>query len=208
MTVVRRAVAAIALLVAGLVLAASYRVVSGTEHTAYASGGEPPPSSHVTEGTTYGLSVVGGVRALQQRGANVTSPECQWSAPGGAGQVLQAQASGPDTKATNVVATFVSPVTGDITVTCAGWGSMYIDDADNAPADGAGWLLVLAVLALMVGVGLGVSALRGAVATAGQAGLSAGTAREDDEVERFVHVVHVRSEDPEVRDADAGDVTT
>lgn len=204
----------------GLVLAGLYRLVSGGEHTAYASAGVPPATAHVTDGKTYELSVPGGVRTLQKRGADVNSPECQWSAPGAAGQVLQAQASGPDTKAINVVATFVAPVTGDIAVSCAGWGAMFIDDADSAPADLAGWLLVLAVLALTAGVGLGVSALCSAGGEAGQArrgnaagpagsagsARSAGTSGEDDEVERFVHVVHVRSQDPEVADPDSGDV--
>lgn len=207
MGVARRALTAIALLVAGLVLAGLYRVLSGTEHTAFASGGVPPAADHVTEGKTYELSVPGGVRTLQRRGADVTSPECQWSAAGSGAQVLQAQASGSDTKAINVVATFVAPVTGDITVSCAGWGAMFIDDADSAPADVAGWLLILGVIALTVGVGLGVSALRSAGESAGRAGgESAGTAGEDDEVERFVHVVHVRSQDPEVAGADPGDV--
>jgi hypothetical protein len=203
---------AIALLVLGLVLAGMYRVSSGTEHTAYASAGVPPVTARVTEGKTYGLSVPGGVRTLIGRGADVNSPECQWSASGTGTQVLQAQAGGPDTKAVNVVATFVSPVTGPISVTCAGWGAMFIDNADSAPADVAGWLLVLAVLALTVGVGLGVSALRSAGAgTVGASGAdstrSAGPAGEDDEVERFVHVVHVRSQDPEVGGGDPGDGT-
>jgi hypothetical protein len=204
--VARRALVAIGLLVAGLALAASYRVVSGTEHTAYASGGLPATGAQVTEGKTYGLSVPGGVDELRKRGANVNSPECSWSVPGGASQVLSAQASGADTKAINVVATFTSPVTGPIAVTCAGWGAMYIDDADNAPADVAGWLLVLAVIALTVGVGLGVSALRSAGNLAPSGRTSGGPVSEDDEVERFVHVVHVRSQDPEVGPADPGNV--
>ena len=193
-------------------LAGLYRVLSGTEHTAYAAGGVPPATAHVTEGKTYGLSVPGGVSTLRKRGADVNSPECQWSAAGTGTQVLQAQAGGPDTKAINVVATFVSPVTGDIAVSCAGWGAMFIDDADSTPADVAGWLLVLAVVALTAGVGLGVSALRSAGGIAGNrvgepAG-SAGFAGEDDEIERFVHVVHLRSQDPEVGDTDSGDVTS
>jgi hypothetical protein len=206
MTVARRALVAILLLVAGLVLAGAYRVVSGTEHTAYASGGEPPSTSAVTEGKTYGLSVPGGVPSLRKHGADVNSPECQWSAPGAGTQVLQAQAAGADTKATNVVATFVSPVTGDIAVSCAGWGAMFIDDSDHAPADLAGWLLVLAVLALAVGAGLGVSALRGAGEVMRAAQRSGTSASEDEEIERLIHVVQVRSQDVEVADGDPGDV--
>lgn len=201
--IARRAVIATVLLLLGIALAAAYRVVSGTQHQAFSVGAVPPASSQVTEGKTYQLATPGGVRALKKRGLDVNAPQCEWSVDGSGAQVLQVAAGGPDTKAINVVATFVSPVTGAIRVDCAGWGPMYIDDADNSPADVAGWLLVLAVIALAVGVGLGVSALRLAGEEAGSRPRSP---REDEEIERMVHAVHVRSEDAEILDTYRGDL--
>jgi hypothetical protein len=201
--VARRAVVAVLLMVAGLVLTGAFRVISGTEHQAFSVGAVPPSSVHVTAGKTYQLSVPGGVGALARRGADVGSGVCEWTAPGGASQALQVQAGGAGTKATNTVATFVAPTTGDIQVSCAGWGAMYVDDADNAKPDLAGWFLVAGVLALALGLPLGVSALR----DAGRSGAgSRARASEDDEIERIVHSVHVRSEDAEVAGSDGGDV--
>ncbi|MDT4945795.1 MAG: hypothetical protein QOH14_2528 [Pseudonocardiales bacterium] len=195
---------AVGLLIAGLVCAALFRIVSGTEHHAYSSGAVPPASSGVTAGNTYHLSVPGGVQALQKRGASVAAAQCTWSTGGSANQVLTATPEGAGTKATNVVASFIAPYTGDIHVDCAGWGAMYIDDADNSPADSSGWFLVLAVVTLTLGVGMALSSLRSA---AGRASSSAdGSPGEDDEVERFVHAVHVRSQDGEVGAADGDDV--
>lgn len=202
-SIARRAAVAAALLLLGVGLAAAYRVISGTEHQAFSIGAVPPASSHVTEGKTYQLSIPGGVSALKKRGLNVSTPQCEWSADGSGSQVLQAAASGPDTKAINTVATFVSPITGAIHVDCAGWGAMYVDDADNAPADVAGWFLILAVIALAVGAGLGISALRMA---GEQSGALRRSTREDEEIERLVHAVHVRSADPEILDTHPGDV--
>lgn len=200
----RRAAIAAVLLVAGVALLAGFRIASGSQHQAFASGALPPAGAHVTSGRTYQLVLPGGVAALKRRGVQTTSAECQWSAGGGPGQVLSATVEGADTKATNTVATFVAPVTATITVECAGWGPMFIDDADNAPADTGGWLLVLAIAALAVGAGLGVSALREASALAAAASSASRRAGDDDEVEGRIEVFAAAPHD-EVPDADGGD---
>jgi hypothetical protein len=192
------------LIIAGLVFGAAFRILSGAEHHAYSTGALPPSSSHVTAGNTYELSVPGGVKALQKRGANVSAPACAWSVDGSASQALTATASGTSTKATDVVATFIAPYTGKIRVDCIGWGAMYIDDADDTSADTSGWFLVFAVAALTLGVGLGLAALRSAT----ELPAGSGAAGDDDEVERFVHAVHVRSQDGEVGRDDGEDVLT
>jgi hypothetical protein len=199
-----QAAVATALLVSGLIFAALFRIVSGTEHHAYSSGAVPPASAHLTAGNTYLLSVPGGVHALQKRGVDVTTAQCSWSVGGSASQALTATAAGASTKATNAVASFIAPYTGDIHVDCSGWGAMYIDDADDTPADTAGWFLVLATVALTLGAGLAVSAARTAWNRA--AGSAGGAPGEDDEVERLVHAVHVRSHDGEVGGGDGDDV--
>jgi hypothetical protein len=197
---VARAAVATGLIIAALLLGALYRILSGTEHHSFDKGAVAPNSARVTLGQTYTLSVPDGVRALTARGVEVKTPQCEWSVDGSASQALTVVAAGEGTKAINVVATFVSPYTGDIHVDCLGWGSMFVDDADNASADYAGWFLLLATISLTAGVALGLAALRSAGVDSDRA------AREDDEIERLVHAVHVRSEDHEVPRRDGDDV--
>ncbi|MDQ2751203.1 MAG: hypothetical protein M3Y44_16990 [Actinomycetota bacterium] len=197
---VARAAAATALIVFALLLGALFRILSGSEHHAFGKGAVAPDSAHVTVGKTYTLSAAGGVKALQHRGIDVTRPQCEWSVNGSASQALTVTAAGPGTKAVNVVATFVAPYTGALHVDCLGWGPMFLDDAKGADPDYAGWLLLLATISLTVGIALGTASLRAVGAHSERA------AREDDEIERLVHAVHVRSEDDEVPGSDAGDV--
>lgn len=197
---VARAGAATGLIIAALLLGALFRIVSGTEHHAFAKGVVAPDSTHVAIGDTYTLSAPGGVKALQARGIDVNRAQCEWSVNGSASQALSVVAAGQGTKAVNVVGTFVAPYTGDLHVDCLGWGPMFLDDAAGSAPDYAGWLLLLATISLTVGVALGMASLRALGAD------SEWAAREDDEIERLVHVVHVRSEDHEVPRRDGGDV--
>jgi hypothetical protein len=116
---------------------------------------------------------------------------------------LSVQLYGPDSKATDAIGTFAAPVTGDVHLDCIGWGAVFVDDADDAGGDLAGLFLVLCVIALTLGAALGLSALR---LRYGPSDESARAASENDEIERFVHLVHVRSEDGEVADPDGDDV--
>jgi hypothetical protein len=197
---VTRAAAAVGLIVAALLLGALFRILSGTEHHAYAAGALAPDSTHVTAGETYTLSVPGGVKALMSRGVAVNAAQCEWSVDGSASQALTVAAAGQGTKAVNVVGTFVAPYTGNLHVDCLGWGPMFLDDAAGSAPDYAGWLLLLATISLTLGIALGVASVR-AIGTD-----SKRAAREDDEIERLVHAVHVRSEDNEVPGRDGGDV--
>jgi hypothetical protein len=150
---------AAALVIAGLVLAGLYRIVAGTQSHAFSPGAQPPTGIHVTTGHTYEISVPGGVQALRDHGVDPGALQCSWSSRGSGSQLLQVAASGLETKATNVIATFTAPVTGELTIECAGWGPVFVDDADSTPADTAGWILLLAVIALATGGALGVSVL-------------------------------------------------
>ncbi len=198
-----KAVAAAVLLAVGLVLAALYRIVGVSEQHAYAPGAQPANSVRITAGRTYQLSVPGGATALHKRGIGSGTLQCEWSSNGSASQVLAVTTESSD-KATNTVATFTGPFTGEIHVDCLGWGTMFVDDADDASFDLAGLFLLLSILALGVGAGLGLSALRGARTDAdGELGRAT---REDEDIERLVHVVHLRSEDREVGGADSGDL--
>ncbi len=199
---VARAGAAVGLVIAAVLLGALSRILSGTEPHAYAKGVVAPNSARVTLGQAYTLSVPGGVKALQARGVDVSSGQCDWSVDGSASQALPVAAAGEFTKATNVVATFIAPYTGDLHVTCLGWGPMFLDDADSTPGDPAGWLLLLATVTLTVGIALAMAALHSSGIDSERA------AREDDDIERLVHDVHVRSADIEVTRPDGGDVVT
>lgn len=196
--------AGVVLLALGIVLAGLSRVAAGTEHHSFAPGAVPPSSAHVTSGHQYLLSVPGGVDALSARGTDPATLRCQWSAAGTAAKSLDIEPGGPDTKATNAIASFTAPVTGAVHVDCTGWGAVFVDDADNASGDLAGLFLVLCIVAFTLGSGLALSALRSYLAR--PEADSAGPAGDDDEVERFVYLVHVRSEDDEVGGSDRGDI--
>jgi hypothetical protein len=195
-----RAAAATGLIIAALLFGALYRIVSGTEHHAYAPGAVAPNTVHVTIGKNYLLSAAGGVKELQARGADVATPQCEWSVGGAASQALSVTAAGAATKATNVVGTFVGPYTGDLHIDCLGWGPMFVDDADDSAPDAAGWLLLLATVMLTAGVVLALATLR----ASGER--SQRPPREDDEIERLVHAVRGRTADDEVLGTDGGDV--
>jgi hypothetical protein len=197
---VARAAAATGLIIAALLLGALFRILSGTEHHAFASGAIAPTSTHVTLGDTYTLSAPGGVKSLMARGVNVNSAQCEWSVDGSASQALSVVVAGQGTKAVNVVATFVAPYTGNLHVDCLGWGPMFLDDAAGSAPDYAGWLLLLATISLTLGIALGIASMRAVGAD------SERSAREDNEIERLVHAVHVRSADHEVPRRDGGDV--
>lgn len=195
---------AVVLLVLGILLAGLYRVTSGTERHSYASDAVPPANVHVTTSHSYMISVPGGVSALQDHDLSPSGLRCEWSTGGSQAQPLSVQLYGPDAKATNAIGTFTGPLTGQIHIDCAGWGAVFVDDADDAGGDLAGLFLVLCVIALTIGAALGLSALRlRHVASSRDSGRAAS---EDDEIERLVHIVHVRSADGEVAHPDGGDV--
>jgi hypothetical protein len=197
-----RAGLATGLLIAGLLFWALFRVVSGTEHHSFAASGVAPDRVQVTAGHTYRLAVKGGVQELTRRGEALTEPQCQWSQPGSGQQVLQVTPEAADSKAINVVATFTAPVSGPIVIDCGGWGPLYVDDADNAAPDVSGYLLVVAVLALTVGVGLALSVLRGVSLQAG----SERAAGDDDQIEAGVDVGYRGGRHGKVLDSDGGDI--
>jgi hypothetical protein len=193
----RRGGVAAVLLLAGLLCWALFRVVSGTEHHVFSVGAVAPDTVAVHDGATYDIAVHGGVDALTKAHASPTTPQCSWSSDQSALQLLQVTAAADD-KATNVVGTFVAPVTGSIHVQCTGWGPVFVDDADNASGDASGYLLVLAVIALTIGAGLAMSAMW----TRSQRRASSAAWSPSHGVPAVVHVG-----DMLVHDYDAGDVT-
>jgi hypothetical protein len=201
--VVRAGLVGVLLLVLGLSAWGASRVYAGVESSAFAPSALPPVSVALTAGRQYTLGYPGGVRGLAARGMTPADLACDWQRPAGSPRELSVQTVPTDTVLTSTVGTFVAPVGGELMITCGELGSMFIDDADDAGADVAGWLLVLASAALAVGGVLCLRQLRGGrpVRTA-----SAGAAGEDEQVERLVRVVHLRALDDEVVGADGLDV--
>jgi len=203
-TAVRSRMPAIAwfLLIVGVLCWALWSLMSGTQHHSYDAGKRPRYPIHLTSGNAYILSVHGGVRALLDRGVDVTTPRCEWSLSGTAPQALTVSPLTVNDKGTNAVATFVGPYTGDLTIDCPAWGDVFVDNADNAKPDIAGWFLVIGVIALTLGVGLGLSSWRTALAQR-SAERSMG---EDDEVETYADLARSRRRDDEVGRGDGDDV--
>ncbi len=202
----RRAVLAAVLLLLGILSWGVSRVESGNEHHAYTRG-SAPASVNVTAGSSYQLSVRGGLDALTSAGLSAQSAPCDWRQSGGASSPLQLKAEDAGSKATNVVASFVAPVSGPITISCDGWPGIYIDNADDAGFDRSGFLLLLAMVLLTLGVGLGLSELRRATEGRGPARhlRSAVAAGEGEQVQGGVGV-GVGPPDEEVGGADRGDL--
>jgi hypothetical protein len=189
------------LLLIGAVCCVGYRVSSGAEHAVYSPNAVPPTSVHVTANHTYALSYPGGAGALDAQGLSAQDLQCEWSQPGGTRMTLPVV--GEDSSASrNAVATFQATVTGSIHVACDGLGAMWIDDADSAGTGWSAWFVLFAILTLVPGVGLSLSALR----RGPRAVDSDRPYGRDDEVERLVRMVHLRAEDDEVVDGDGGDV--
>jgi hypothetical protein len=161
----RAAVAVVALL-AGLVCLGLWRVVGGMEKQPYAPGAQPRRSVTVTAGHSYTIAVPGGVPALLAAGVPVStgdnqqqSPDlqCTWST-GGAPQVLRVTPENTETKATEVVGSFLAPVSGRLTVDCQHWGTVFVPDADDAPGDPSGWFLLASTVLLAAGGAAAMSA--------------------------------------------------
>lgn len=148
------------LLIGGVLFAALCRVAAGTEDHSYAPGAVPPATVGLTEGHSYRISVPGGVTALRQHGLAPLLLRCDWSARGTAAQPLPVQAEGASTKATDVIATFTAPSTGALRISCAGWGPVFVDDADDAQADLSGYLLLACMVLFLAGGSTALVALR------------------------------------------------
>jgi hypothetical protein len=165
-----------AMVVAGLAMWALYVKQSRSESHAYSHDGRPPGYVRLVAGDTYSIAIHGGVAREAELGLDPAALQCTAAHPGEAPGALQLDAHDGNTKATNEIATFASDISGQVHIECAQIGAVYVDDASDAPFDWSGVWLVLTSLALVIGVPLTLSALRGTT-------VSAGFGREHDEVE-------------------------
>ncbi len=149
-----------ALVLAGFASWALYAVQSGTETHSYASGGAPPAFVQVTAGHTYRVSISGGVKREAEFGVQASTLQCTAAAPGQAPGALPVTAEPTGTKATNQIGSFVATFSGRVHIACDRVGPVYVDNAADAGYDWSGLWLVLASLALVIGIPLTLSGLR------------------------------------------------
>lgn len=203
------AFAAVLLTLAGLAMWAIYRVQAGTEAHSFAPGALAPRTVHITQNRTYHIAIPGGVPAEPGLGVDPSVLACTITPPGGAAQPLNVTPEGSGTKAINQIATFVAPFTGDVHIACSRLPSVFVDDADDAAGDLSGLWLVLASVALAVGLPMMLSVLRRPARRKQPVlveSLSAGSAGEDEEIERLVDRARRRADDREVGDANGRDI--
>ena len=176
----RLLVGGLVLLFFGLLSWALYGFQAGRENHSYDPHGTPPASVPVEAGHTYWLAVPGGVTALRAAGLDPTAPTCTAAAPGQAPSPLRVTSvvskDATDTRFINRFGSFVAASSGQLRINCAGIGAVYVDNPAGAAFDWSGFWLVLASLALVVGLPLTLSGLR-----------SLGRPGDEHEVEGFVH---------------------
>src|SRR4051812_24004783 len=119
-----RSVIATVLVLIALLCFGAWRVLSGTADLPYDDSASPPANSRVTADRTYSLAVPGGVRTLEARGVptavtngnETLSLHCTYTSTDDQNQSLSVSSESTGTKAENVVAHFVAPVSGAIHV--------------------------------------------------------------------------------------------
>ena len=158
----RAALAGPLLVLIGLACWALYVQRSHSEPHAYSHGTNPPSHVRLVAGDTYQISIHGGVRREQQLGLDPAALQCTAARSGQVpGALRLAVVEQRDSKANDQIASFVSAISGAVQVQCTGIGAVYVDDAADAPFDWSGTWLVLASLALLIGLPLTLSVLRG-----------------------------------------------
>lgn len=154
------AFAGLVLLFAGLVFWGISRYIAGGEVHSFSPGAVAPTYVHVTAGRTYSVAVPGGVQTLMSQGRPIKSVQCTVNQQSQAPAPLPLTLESDTTKATDRIATFVAPSTALIHVDCPGLNQVFVDNADGQAHDSSGLWLVLASIALTVGLPLTLSVLR------------------------------------------------
>jgi hypothetical protein len=148
------------LVVAGLGFWALYVQQTGNGGHSYNRGGSPASSVRLLSGETYWISIHGGVDREVELGLDPPALQCTAALDGQSPGALDIVAQTRDSKATNEIASFVSSISGSVHIECEGLDAVYIDDAEDAPFDSSGAWLILASLALVIGLPLTLSGLR------------------------------------------------
>jgi hypothetical protein len=154
------AFAGLVLVFAGLVFWVVSRWIAGGESHSFTPGAVAPTYVEVTAGHTYSLAVPGGALTVAGQGRQLKSVQCTANQQDQAPAPLQLALESDTSKATDRIATFVAQDTGLIHVACPGLTHVFVDNADGRADDPSGRWLVLASIALAVGIPLTLSVLR------------------------------------------------
>lgn len=155
------AVSAVVLVVLGVWFWALYHFTVNGERHSYGADAGAPRTVRVSAGSTYHLAVHGGVRTLTRLGLAPELLGCTYT-PSGRSQprALHITPESQQTKALDQIASFVAPQYGRISVACAGVPAVFVDNADDSGSDRSGLFLLLASIALAMGIPLLLSVLR------------------------------------------------
>jgi len=147
------------LLLMALLCFAGSRLVAGGQRHAYNAGATPLPTYHLTAGTIYQLSSVGGVQALTQSGVlgSGLAPSCFSSSNGGPDSPIAITSTKDDARDLHVFATFSVESSGDFHIRCQGISEVFVDDADNVGFDLAALLMLLSTAFGVLGLAAAVS---------------------------------------------------
>jgi len=159
LTALARLSLGVTLVVLAVLLFGLSRLVSAGQRHSYDRGATPAPTYHLTRGEKYQLSVHGGIAELRKKGLLPvgSSPQCRYSSAGGPDETITLDSVKDDERDLQVFATFTSPVSGDVHVSCVGMADVFVDDADDAGFDYSALLVVLATLVGVAGVGVAAS---------------------------------------------------
>lgn len=154
-----RLTAGVIVVVLAMVCFGASRMFSAGQRHAYDAGATPLPSYHLTSGRTYQLSAPGGVIELKQRRVigQGMNPSCFWSSEGGPQKLVEIVSTSDDERDLHAFAVFKAPRTGDMHISCAGIDRVFVDDADSAPSDIGGALMLAAILLGVAGVAAALS---------------------------------------------------
>jgi hypothetical protein len=158
--VLRGLVLGIVLVLGGLLCWGLYAVQSGREAHSFTAGSAPPTNVRVVSGHRYTIAIHGGVQREVQLGVQPAALTCTATAPGQGPGALDITAEESGTKATNQIASFTASFSGTVHIECDSVGPVYIDNAADAGSDVSGVWLILASIALVVGIPITLSTLR------------------------------------------------
>lgn len=133
---------------------------AGNEQHSYAPGAPPPEYVRIEAGHTYSIAIPGGVAAEKRQGLVPMQLACRATALGQTAGALEVTAEDAQTKATNQIGRFTAALTATVHIDCTGLGAVYVDDAADAGTDWSLALVVLAAVALAVGLPLTLAGLR------------------------------------------------
>jgi hypothetical protein len=112
----------------------------------------------LTAGQDYTLSTPDGIAALaDRRGADKPALRCTATSRSGSAVRLKVTVGQVDRRILHIVGQFRAPFSGPAAISCAGIGRAFVDDADDAAFDTAGFLAVVTVMALFAGGALTLS---------------------------------------------------